>query len=203
MTRSNIKIVSVTHPETAVEQAPTTEAEGMAQVMEEMKVSEPVPPDEPRPKAMPKRKPRAKKAPEPVVESAESDHIEMMPEPEVMPEPVKPPTPPPTPPPSPKAEKVKSEKVQCPDCGRMVSSKTLKYTHKNNCKALKQAPKEEPSAPAPVEQAVAPEPVKEVFTPEPVKDVIEESITQRRVSAHALRLQKRNEKIAKLAAEAF
>lgn len=201
MTRSNIKIVSVTQPTTTAEQAPTTEAEGMSQVMEEMKAPVPVPPTEPKPKAKPKRKPRAKKTPEPVVETTESDHIEMMPEPEVMPEPVKPPTPPPTPPPSPKAEKVKAEKVQCPDCGRMVSSKTLKYTHKNNCKALKQVPKDEPAvAPEPV---AAPEHVKEVFTPEPIKDVIEETITQRRVNAHALRLQKRNEKIAKLAADAF
>ncbi len=29
----------------------------------------------------------------------------------------------------------KPEKVSCPDCGKMVSAKTLKYTHKANCKA--------------------------------------------------------------------
>ena len=55
-----------------------------------------------------------------------------------------PPAPAPTPEP---AQEVKAEPVvdacqrtNCPDCGKTVSAKTLKYSHKANCKATKQAP---------------------------------------------------------------
>ena len=56
---------------------------------------------------------------------------------------------------------------------------------------------------SPPDEILKSEPQKEIFTPEPIKDVIEETITQRRVNAHALRVQKRTEKIAKIAADAF
>lgn len=35
------------------------------------------------------------------------------------------------------------EKVKCPDCGKMVSEKTFKYTHTYNCKSKKEATKEQ------------------------------------------------------------
>ena len=59
-----------------------------------------------------------------------------------------PPAPAPTPEP---AQEVKAEPVVdacqrtvCPDCGKTVSAKTLKYSHKANCKAIKTKQSEEP-----------------------------------------------------------
>lgn len=79
-------------------------------------------------------------------------------------------------------EYIKPTKVQCPDCGKMVSSKTLKYSHKANCKANK---------------------VKE---PSPVKQehsglVYDSGVKQ--PCARALRVQQREQRIAQLAMSAF
>ena len=83
-----------------------------------------VPDEEPAPKAKAKRKPRAPKVvvePEPPTPEPEPD----TPEPE---------------PPTPEPVKKVSEKETCPDCGKLVASKTLKYSHRANCKVLKQKP---------------------------------------------------------------
>ena len=74
----------------------------------------------------------------------------------------------------------KDEKVSCPDCGRKVSAKTLKYTHMNNCKAFK--------AEQQVHSAV-------VYQEETVEDKM-----QRR---RAQRLQQKEERIQSLIADAF
>ena len=84
--------------------------------------------EEPKAKAKAKRKPKAVAVEEPLA-------------------------PPPTPEPAQEAkpEPAVAEKECCPDCGKMVSSKTLKYSHKANCKLAKttapEEPKSAPSAP--------------------------------------------------------
>ena len=126
MPAKKIKVIALDTPaneETAAE-APT-ESQGMDEVindiqadsnntnLEESTVEVSVP--EPKAKAKAKREPK-KAAKEP-------------------------PAPAPTPEP---AQEVKAEpdvdacgRTTCPDCGKTVSAKTLKYSHKANCKALK------------------------------------------------------------------
>lgn len=87
----------------------------------------------------------------------------------------------------------KSEKVKCEDCGKMVSVKTLKYTHKNNCKSKKCSSNEEPATSVPKEE---PKSTPEVSAP------IETPVC-RRQSERVSRMQKRQELIASLASEAF
>ena len=79
--------------------------------------------DDPVVAPKPKRAPR-KKAAEPVVEETPAEPVveENPAESVVEDKPVEPVV----------------EKVSCPDCGKKVSAKTLKYTHKNNCKANKE-----------------------------------------------------------------
>ena len=81
--------------------------------------------------------------------------------------------------------KKKDEKVVCPDCGRKVSAKTLKYTHKNNCKAFKE--QQQPQQQLPHSAVVYQE------------DTLEEKMQRRR--AH--RLQQKDEPIQSLIADAF
>ena len=124
MPAKKIKVIALDTPaneETAAE-APT-ESQGMDEVindiqadsnntnLEESTVEVSVP--EPKAKAKAKREPK-KAAKEP-------------------------PAPAPTPEPAQevKAEPVADAKETCPDCGKSVSAKTLKYSYKANCKALK------------------------------------------------------------------
>lgn len=107
------------------------EPEGMTAVREEIQTeSAPVVAEESAadeaPVAKPKAKGRAKKVvaevkEEPVAEVKEEAVAEVKEEPVAE---VK--------------EEAVVEKVACPDCGKKVSAKTLKYSHKANCKALKQ-----------------------------------------------------------------
>ena len=99
--------------------------------------------DTPKPKAKPKAKPRTKKAP-----------IEVMPE--IKEEPKE--LPKEEPKEEPKTDKVKKviEQVKCPKCDKMMSSKSLRYTHEQNCKGevvkteelpIKRRAKKEPATP--------------------------------------------------------
>ena len=104
----------------AVDVEVKTEAEQLTDVINEVKAEveeavEPVvePVVEPKPKAKPKAKAKAKAVPPP----------------EVTPEPV-------VEPPAPVIEEV--AKASCPDCGKQMSAKTLKYSHK--CTTAKVAP---------------------------------------------------------------
>jgi len=81
--------------------------------------------DTPKPKAKPKAKPRTKKAPMEVIletkeEPTKSDETQIPPQ-------IKE---------EPKTDKVKKviEQVKCPKCDKMMSSKSLRYTHEQNCK---------------------------------------------------------------------
>ena len=167
-------------------------------------VAEPVVESIAEPKAKPKAKAKAKakvkkavepveeKAPEPepddlitLADDAEVEHIELHPAVVAADD---------------SKTKKKDDKVACPDCGRMVSAKTLKYTHKANCKALK--PKPEPVHSAVVYQKEEePAPVK---APEPTLiEQYEESIEDRMKKLRAQRMQKKQERISSLAAQAF
>lgn len=177
MTRKSIKVVSLSTPESAAEPVPShPEADGMNEVLTEMQ-ADPAPTEEPQLKEdvvvpvgeelkpKPKRKPRTKK------EAVQETLPPPPPEPvtEEPPE-AKPPAA------SPK------EKVSCPDCGKMVSAKTLKYTHKITCKSKQHThggvcyQKDEP---------------------------IEEDEIQRVSCARQMKASRRAEKMAKLAAAAF
>lgn len=92
-----------------------------------------------------------------------------------------------------KKEDKKAEKVKCEDCGKMVSAKTLKYTHKANCKAKKCETPTPAPVPAPAVQNVIPHKEVQVVT----------HVIDPRQAERAMRLQKRSEAMAKLAAQAF
>ena len=71
-----------------------------------------------------------------------------------------PPAPAPTPEPAQevKAEPTSAEKAICPDCGKTVSAKTLKYSHKANCKASKtQQPESAGAQPTPFDNSTSPQ----------------------------------------------
>ena len=105
--------------------------------------------DTPKPKARAKAKPRIKKVP-----------IEVMPEikeePKQEPLPTKSDESQITPQEETKTEKVKKviEQVKCPKCDKLMNSKSLRYTHEQNCKGavikteelpVKRRPKKEPA----------------------------------------------------------
>ena len=117
-------------------------------------------PSEPTPKAVvveaqPEAQPKVQA---PVVEEKEDDHeviignsvadevVEVKPTPKRVPrkkvEKVAPPPEPPAPPPAPSRS---DAKVSCPDCGRSVSKKTLRYTHKYQCTGRQSVSMREPS----------------------------------------------------------
>ena len=126
-----IKVVEVAKPdEPIVEQVNEPIDEPVVE-----QVSEPV--DEPvveaipeaKPKARAKRQPKSKKE-EPFTEpniNVISTIDESVVEVELPKETVK-------------ENKKVSDKVQCPDCGKMVSSKSLKYSHVHTCTAKKSKP---------------------------------------------------------------
>ncbi len=161
MPRKSIKVVNLSEP---AESSPShPEAQGMDDVLSEIKnetPAEPVVVDQPKPK----RTPRAKKddsAPveEKVVEPVEEEKV---------------------------VEPTKPEKVSCPDCGKMVSAKTLKYTHKANCKASQPKYSEVHSG-----------------TCYQKEEPVEEDGFQRVSCARQMKSARRAEKMAKLAAAAF
>ncbi len=210
MTRNQIKVISLTTPSAEVpEPTPThPEADGMSEVLSEMKEEVPAPTEEQQSTAAPvepvavqkpkaKRKPRAKK-------------VDAMPavveEPAPVDEPVAE-TPPPPEPPAEEPKAAKAEKVPCPDCGRMVSEKTLKYTHGKTCKAKN--PKHiyigenDLNGPPDVDdQESTTEHHKHGFE-HVLEKLVEEELHRRTVGARQAKVARRTEKIAKLAAAAF
>jgi hypothetical protein len=102
-----------------------TDAEQMTEIIQEVKeVAEPAPVEEPvkekEKKATPKAKAKAKaKAEEPQAEVKVEEPVAEVKE-EV------------------KSEAKSEAKVACPDCGKQMSAKTLKYSHVPNCTAKKQ-----------------------------------------------------------------
>ena len=107
--------------------------------------------DTPKPKAKPKAKPRTKKTPIEVMPEIKEEETlpknidESQITPQVKEE-------------EPKNDKVKKviEQVKCPKCDKMMSSKSLRYTHEQNCKGavvkteelpVKRRTKKEPATP--------------------------------------------------------
>ena len=172
MPRKSIKVVNLSEPSgEASESSPShPEAQGMNEILSEMKDEVPaemkdeVPAEPVVPK--PKRKPRTKKDVMTPVEEKVAEPVE-----EKVAESV---------------EGTKQEKVPCPDCGKMVSAKTLKYTHKNTCKSKQH-----------VHSGVCYDKY------DPSADMVEEEISKRLSCARQMRTSRRSEKIAKLAAAAF
>jgi hypothetical protein len=146
----------------------------------EAKEEESVPISEPKPKA--KRKPREPKkeavveaVPESLPEGSQTKGTESLPEPvqDVKTEQV---------------EKPKADKETCPDCGKLVSAKTLKYSHKANCKANKEQPT--------ITRA-------EPLTEDVAQDMVHNEVLNRMADARAARMQKKLDRFAKLTSQAF
>ena len=88
--------------------------------------------------------------------------------------------------PAPAKEK-QEEKATCPDCHKVMSAKSLKYSHANNCKAR-----------APPKQ----ESVKMVEAVEPSKPV-EHPISVLMAAERAMRMGQRRQRIESLLSNAF
>jgi hypothetical protein len=188
MPAKKIKVIpldtSVAEPSVETEQHP--EATGMNEIMNEIKSEntsldetavevplpeeESVPVTEPKPKA--KRKPR-----EPKKEAVAETVPESLPEPEPVQD-VK----------TEQVEKPKADKETCPDCGKLVSAKTLKYSHKANCKANKEQPT--------ITRA-------EPLTEDVAQDMVHNEVLNRMADARAARMQKKLDRFAKLTSQAF
>ena len=93
--------------------------------------------------------------------------------------------PPEPPPPAPVAKE--EEKATCPDCNKVMSVKSLKYTHANNCKAR-----------APPKQ----QPIKMVESVEPSQPV-QHPLSVLLAAERAMRMGKRRERIESLLSNAF
>ncbi len=100
-----------------LEEKPKTEAQEMTELINEISTEAEreveTPVAEERPVAKAKRAPRAKARPEPAYEQQEA-----------------------------KTEQSVSDKVACPDCGKQMSTKTLRHSHGPNCLAKKRAQQE-------------------------------------------------------------
>ena len=121
-----------------------TDAEEMTNVINEIKtVDEPVaePAAEPVVEPKPKRAPRAKAPARKKVKELDAEVVAVEPTLEESTVEVTAPEEKPAP--------VVKDKVACPDCGKEMSAKTLKYSHVPNCAAKKQKVDEQPSAAAP------------------------------------------------------
>ena len=91
------------------------------------------------------------------------------------------------PPPQAPAKEKQEDKATCPDCHKVMSTKSLKYSHANNCKAR-----------APPKQ----EPVKMVEAVEPSKPV-EHPISVLMAAERAMRMGQRRQRIESLLSNAF
>ena len=156
-----------------------TDAQEMTELVNEIKVDdEPAVTDEVENTSVVKPKARAKRAPKKPVEV----EPEALPLAVIEPEPVE--------------EQVEQEpddgnwtkvesKVACPDCGKQMSAKTLKYSHGPNCpaKKQKQSPRE--------------------ISPSIIEEVIENEVQKRLNNSRALRAARRQEMVEKLIQNAF
>ena len=109
-----------------------TDAEQMTEIIKEVQdePKEAVPDAPVVAKAKAKRASRAKPKEEPIIEEPKEDPIRALKVADQKEE-------------EPKEEPKSDEKVACPDCGRQMSAKTLKYSHGPNCSRKKQTQKTE------------------------------------------------------------
>ena len=81
-------------------------------------------------------------------------------------------------------------KVACPDCGKQMSAKTLKYSHGPNCSSKKQKQGDE-------------EGVKELIEKSVFEEVVEHEVQKRLHNTRACRAVRRAEMVEKLIQNAF
>jgi hypothetical protein len=89
------------------------------------------------------------------------------------------------------AEAKTDAKVDCPDCGKKMSAKTLKYSHAPNCVAKKQK-----TADAPVKRDESP--VRNIS-----EEMIEHEVQRRMNGRRSERIARREEMVTKLIQNAF
>ena len=82
------------------------------------------------------------------------------------------------------------QKVACPDCGKQMSAKTLKYSHGPNCSSKKQKQGDE-------------EGVKELIEKSVFEEVVEHEVQKRLHNTRACRAVRRAEMVEKLIQNAF
>lgn len=157
--RSNSKIIAVPVDSTTLDfednEQSKTEAQDMNTIIEELKSeNQPTIPEEPNQvetKAPEKKitKPRAKPKPKakPVEAPVETFPVEAPLEVAIVEEA--------------KPKKAKAELVECPDCQKKLTAKTLKYNHSHNCPAnkFKEQVKPEQQSVAPMQEQVQVQPV--------------------------------------------
>ena len=170
--KSKVIAIPVSEPEGLLraqmgDQEPKTEAEEMTDLINEVStdeqpVAEPVEEIAPKPKA--KRAPRvkAKAEPEPEVEDVSYE-----------------------PPQEAIAEPKTADKVECPDCGKQMSAKTLRYSHAANCTVRKKSQLETQAAPS------------------ITNDIIEHEVNKRMNNFKEDRMARRQRAIESLVAQAF
>ncbi len=130
--------------------------------------------DEPKPKPKRASRAKAKPAPEPDVEVQEQTINDVTVEVEL---------------PKEENKEVKvNEKVSCPDCGKQMSAKTLKYSHGPNCLVKKKEAQEVKT---------------EHVEPSVSEEMIEELVQSRMNNVKKERLAKREQALEKLVAGAF
>ena len=181
--KTNIAVIPVDQPEGLaqawpVEEEVKTDAQEMTDIVKNIDndthVVEEEPKeeskDEPIVEVKPKvtRKPRAKKEAKPSVDTQEPEPIE----PESITKEFD-------------DEPKDNNKVECPDCGKLMSAKTLRYSHRPNCVFKKMADKEE------AQMTKIPE------------EVIEAEVQKRMSCAKTERLNRRQKQIESLVAQAF
>ncbi len=88
------------------------------------------------------------------------------------------------------------ELIKCPDCGKDVNKKTLRYSHQKTCN--KGVPRED----IPVKRRATEEKKKEEVI-NITKDVIEEEINKRINNQREIKIKQKEEKIKKLASKIF
>ena len=174
--KSKIIAIPVNRPEGLIraqmgDEEVKTEAEERDELINEVKaeeepVTEPLAiEDAPKPKA--KRAPRAKAKAEPEPET-EAVPFEAPDEPQ-------------------EAERrAVADKVECPDCGKQMSSKTLRYSHAPNCAAKKKRQEEHRDA-----------------TPSVTDDMIENEVHKRLTNFREERVARKQKAIQNLIANAF
>jgi hypothetical protein len=96
----------------------------------------------------------------------------------------------------PKEAKADAVKVACPDCGKQMSAKTLKYSHVPNCTAKK-------AAAGAAETQSPREEARKSFRDQVTDDMIEYEIEQRLTNRRAERAVRRQAMVDKLIANAF
>ena len=172
--KAKITAVPVEQPEASVaDDEVKTDAQEMAEIINEVEVDEPEPTVEasvPEPK--PKAKARAKREPKKPVEQFIEPEVEVNASLDEVEADVA----------LPDEPKVES-KVSCPDCGKQMSAKTLRYSHGPNCTAKKQKHSE-------VDHSV-------------IEEVIENEVQKRLHNSRAHRAVRRQEMVGKLMQNAF